>query len=140
MKTLVCIACVGLFALACDEARAQRGGGCRGGGGPRAMSEGARTYTGSIATAPELAQQYLMRMQQVELARQYQMQLQKTATEETERVAQEADEKRREKIEAIKKRRADELARREAAKARNLAKRKADASELASQSRVALPK
>lgn len=145
MKTLACIVCFGLFVFAGSEAFAQRGGGggCRGGGGgPRAMSggEGARTFTGAFTTAPEVAQQYLMRRQQMEIARQYQMQVQQAATEEAERVAQEADEKKQEKIEAIKKRRADELARREATKARNLAKRKGNASELVSQTRAALPK
>jgi len=145
MKAFFLVLCFGLLAACGDEAFAQRGGGgggCRSGGAPRATSgsEGARQFTGSIASSTEVARQYLMQMQQVELARQYQMQLQKAATEEAERVAQEADEKRQEKIESIKKRRADELARREATKARNLAKRKSGTSELASQNRVALSK
>lgn len=143
MKAFSLVLCFGMFLAVCDEAFAQRGGGggCRSGGGARAMSggESARTFTGSVISQPEIAQQYLMRMQQMELARQYQMQLQKVATEEADRVTQEADEKRQDKIEAIKKRRADELARREVTKARNLAKRKAGTSELASRSRVALP-
>ncbi len=141
MKAFFLVLCLGLLAACGDETFAQ-GGGCRCGGAPRASSggEAARQFTGSITSSPELARQYLMQMQQVELARQYQMQLQKAATEEAERVAQEADEKRQEKIEAIKKRRADELARREAVKARNLARRQAGTTELASQNRVALSK
>ncbi len=144
MKAFFLVLCIGLLAACGDEAFAQRGGGggCRSGGASRATSgsEGARQFTGSIASSTEVARQYLMQMQQVELARQYQMQLHKVASEEAERASQEADEKRQEKIEAIKKRRADELARREATKARNLAKRKAGTSELASQNRVAISK
>lgn len=106
------------------------GGGCRSGAmnsmAPRV--EGSGNYVSQI----ELARQYLTRVQQQELARSYYQQVHETAAIEQQRVAEEKDAKRQEKIAAIKGRRAAELAKREANKARNLARRNSTSREVAS--------
>jgi hypothetical protein len=133
MKLLAICLSVALLGAWSNEALAQRPGG--GGGGCRSgamNSMGPREGTGNYVSQIELARQYMMRVQQQEFARSYFQQVHETAAKEEQRLADEKDAKRQEKIAAIKERRAAELAKREAAKARNLARRNSTSREVAS--------
>lgn len=122
-----------LLATLTTTAYAQRGGGegCRARSGAASMGprvEGSSNYVSQV----ELARQYMARLQQQELTKSYYQQVQETATKEEQLVADQKEAKRQEKITAIKERRAAELAKREAAKARNLARRNSTSREVAS--------
>jgi hypothetical protein len=134
MKLLAICLSVALLGAGTNTALAQRPGG-GGGGGCRSgamNSMGPREGTGNFVSQIELARQYMMRVQQQEFARSYFQQVHETAAKEEQRIADEKEAKRQEKIAAIKERRAAELAKREAAKARNLARRSSTSREVAS--------
>jgi hypothetical protein len=134
MKLLAICLSVALLGAGTNTALAQRPGG-GGGGGCRSGTMNSmrpREGTGNYVSQIELARQYMMRVQQQEFARSYFQQVHETAAKEEQRLADEKDAKRQEKIAAIKERRATELAKREAAKARNLARRSSTSREVAS--------
>jgi hypothetical protein len=141
MKFRIVALSVALLVLTSVAALAQ-GGGCRSGGGrgPSASmggTERASAFRGTLTSPTEVARQYLMQVQQQEMAKAYMQQMQETASHQARIAAQEDEEKRQEKISAIKERRAAELAKREATKARNLARRKAAEPEASTSHRTA---
>lgn len=141
MKFRVVALSVVVLAVTSASAFAQ-GGGCRSGGGrgpsvSTAGTERASAFRGTLTSPLEAARQYMMQLQQQELAKAYVQQMQETASHQARIAADEREEKRQEKISAIKERRAAELAKREATKARNLARRKAADPEATTSHRTA---
>ena len=141
MKFRVVALSVALLALISASAFAQ-GGGCRSGGGrgpsvSMAGTERASAFRGTLTSPTEVARQYMLQLQQQEMAKAYMQQMQETASHQSRAAAKEQEEKRQEKISAIKERRAAELARREATKARNLARRQGGDTEATTSHRTA---
>jgi hypothetical protein len=116
---------------------AQGGGGCRASGGMAQMrGEGTVTMTGSGSCAIEMARRQLIQSQQQEFARLQIIHLNHLVSEQAQLEADMQTAQRLARLDAVKKRRADELARRQTNKARNLARRQASTQEVAAQTRT----
>ncbi len=133
-----CAVTLSLALLGCFATSAfAQGGGCRGGGRGPAMgsmgTERASAFRMPLVNSTEMAQRYMLQVQQQEMARTNYLQMQQSARQFAQQAADVKKQKRQERIAALRERRAAEVARREAA----IARRKASQSEVATYNQTA---
>jgi hypothetical protein len=130
MKSCAFVLSVALAASLAGDARAQ----CQRGGGTSAtptMSAGTGTVVTSavpLVSSAEAAYQLMQRAYAQEMQRAYMQQMQRSYQQQQEAAAQEREDRRQQRIAVWREHRQAELARREAAKERNLARRNSDRS------------
>jgi hypothetical protein len=128
MKSCVFVLSLALAASLAADACAQ----CRRGGTPATPSMSTSTGTVVTTTVPlvspgELAYQMMQRAYVQEMQRAYVLQLQRNYEQQQEAAAQDKLDRKQARISVWREHRQAELARREAAKARNLAQRDSEA-------------